>query len=284
VKPLVLIVSGLSGSGKTIALRALEDSGFTCSDNLPPQLIGPYVATVTGSGSRTRVAIGVDIREKDFLGDLDSSLPELRESYDLKILFLEAELDVLLRRFKETRRPHPLVRGEVGSLEEAIAMEKGLMQSLREDADRVVDTSPFTPHQLREFISQVFGVGSPGEGLRVTVMSFGFKYGLPQGIDMLFDVRFLPNPHFVPELRGLTGKDSQVSSYVLENDVTREFLTRLRDLLGYLIPNFRKEGKAYLTIGVGCTGGRHRSAAIVERFADMLREDVPDVRVLHRDL
>ena len=284
MKPHVLIVTGLSGSGKTIALRALEDSGFSCVDNLPPQLIDSYASTITQSGQRARVAVGIDIREKDFLYVLDSVLPMLTEKYELNILFLEAELDILLRRFKETRRPHPLVQGEVSGLEEAIAQEKGLLNTLREGANRIVDTSPFTPHQLREYISSVYGEGILGGGMRVTLMSFGFKYGLPQGMDMLFDVRFLPNPHFIPELRGLTGKDMPVSKFVLDKDVTQEFLQRIKELLGFLVPHYKKEGKAYLTIGVGCTGGRHRSTAIVERLADMLRDEIPDVNVLHRDL
>ncbi len=284
MKPLVLIVTGLSGSGKTIALRALEDSGFSCVDNLPPQLMDSYASTVTQSGKHGQVAVGIDIREKDFLHAMDNVLPHLREKYDLKILFLEAELDVLLRRFKETRRPHPLVQGEVSGLEEAITLEKGLMSSMREGADRIVDTSSFTPHQLRQYISSVYGEGTPGSDMRVTVMSFGFKYGLPQGIDMLLDVRFLPNPHFIPALRGLTGKDAPVRDFVLDKEVTREFIKRISDLLGFLVPHYRREGKAYLTIGIGCTGGRHRSTAIVERLAQMLRNDKTDVNVLHRDL
>lgn len=284
MKPLVLIVTGLSGSGKTIALRALEDSGFSCVDNLPPQLIDSYASTVTQSGKRGQVAVGIDIREKDFLPVMDNMLPLLRGKCDLKVLFLEAEIDVLLRRFKETRRPHPLVQGEASGLEEAITLEKGLMNSMREGADRIVDTSSFTPHQLRQYISSVYGEGTPGSDMRVTVMSFGFKYGLPQGIDMLLDVRFLPNPHFIPELRGLTGKDAPVRDFVLDKEVTREFIKRISDLLGFLVPHYRREGKAYLTIGIGCTGGRHRSTAIVERLAEMLRNDKTDVNVLHRDL
>ena len=284
MKPLVLIVTGLSGSGKTIALRALEDSGFSCVDNLPPQLMDSYASTVTQSGKRGQVAVGIDIREKDFLPVMDNVLPLLRGKCDLKVLFLEAEIDVLLRRFKETRRPHPLVQGEVSGLEEAITLEKGLMSSMREGADRIVDTSSFTPHQLRQYISSVYGEGTPGSDMRVTVMSFGFKYGLPQGIDMLLDVRFLPNPHFIPELRGLTGKDAPVRDFVLDKEVTREFIKRISDLLGFLVPHYRREGKAYLNIGIGCTGGRHRSTAIVERLAEMLRNDKTDVNVLHRDL
>ena len=284
MKPLVLIVTGLSGSGKTIALRALEDSGFSCVDNLPPQLMDSYASTVTQSGKRGQVAVGIDIREKDLLHVMDNVLPLLRDKYDLKVLFLEAEIDVLLRRFKETRRPHPLVQGEVSGLEEAITLEKSLMSSMREGADRIVDTSSFTPHQLRKYIASVYGEGTPGGDMRVTLMSFGFKYGLPQGIDMLLDVRFLPNPHFIPELRGLTGKDAPVRDFVLDKEVTREFIKRISDLLDFLVPHYRKEGKAYLTIGIGCTGGRHRSTAIVERLAQMLRNDKTDVNVLHRDL
>ena len=284
MKPLVLIVTGLSGSGKTIALRALEDSGFSCVDNLPPVLIDSYVSTITQSAKRGQVAVGIDIREKDFFYEIDKVLPLLGQKYDLRILFLEAEIDVLLRRFKETRRPHPLVQGDVNSLEDAITQEKGLLDPMREGSDRIVDTSSFTPHQLRQYISSVYGEGAHGGDMRVTLMSFGFKYGLPQGIDMLFDVRFLPNPHFIPELKDLTGMDAPVRDFVLEKDVTKEFIRRMIDLMGFLVPNYRKEGKSYLTIGIGCTGGRHRSTAIVERLSELLKNDQTDVNVLHRDM
>lgn len=284
MKPLVLIVTGLSGSGKTIALRALEDSGFTCVDNLPPQLIHSYASTVTQSRQRTRLAVGVDIREKDFLHEFDTTLPRLREDFELSVLFLEAEQDILLRRFKETRRPHTLVQGEVNTLEEAIEIEKSLLNFIREIADRILDTSPFTPHQLRDYVSSVYGEGKPGGGMKLTLMSFGFKNGVPQGVDMLFDVRFLPNPHFIPELSGLTGRDEPVSKFVLNEKVTIEFIDKVVSLLDFLIPQYKKEGKAYLTVGIGCTGGRHRSTAIVEHLEKILKKGVPDVNVLHRDL
>ncbi len=284
LKPSILIITGLSGSGKTVALRALEDGGFTCVDNLPPQLIDSFVSTVAGKDGAGRVAVGIDIRKKDFIDDMDAALPALREKYAVDILFFEAETDVLLRRFKETRRPHPLHSPGVKDLYDAIKKEKDLLLPLREKADRIMDTSPFTPHELRRQMMSLFGGEEVGEALRITVMSFGFKYGMPRNLDLLFDVRFLPNPHFVPELKDLSGLDAPVREYVFEKQVTAEFLDRLGGFLDFLIPLYRKEGRAYLTIGVGCTGGRHRSIAIAEHLASVLREKSPGLNVIHRDL
>ena len=284
MKPLVLIVTGLSGSGKTIALRALEDSGFSCSDNLPPQIVAKYVETVTADGRRERVAVGMDVREHESLPEIGTVLDELAEACDLRIIFLEASLDVLIRRFKETRRPHPLQKEGAEGLESAISLEKGMLDVLRDRADRIIDTSPLTPHQLRNYVSEVYGSGHAGSGMSVDVVSFGFKHGHPQGMDLVFDVRFLPIPHFIPELKGLTGSDRQVKDFVMEKDVTREFMKRLGGFLEWLIPHYMDEGKAYLTIGIGCTGGQHRSVAIAERLAETLNEQIQNVRVQHRDV
>jgi UPF0042 nucleotide-binding protein len=283
-KSSIVIVTGLSGSGKTVALRAMEDSGFTCVDNLPPELIDAFVSNVSGERDAGSVAVGIDIRKKDFLDDLDAALPPLREKYDVTILFLDAERDVLVRRFKETRRPHPLMSPDVKEIQEAIQMEKGMLLTLREKADTVLDTSSLTPHQLRQQMMSRYGEGGEGDALRMTLMSFGFKYGVPNNVDMLLDVRFLPNPHFVPELKDLSGLDAPVREFVLEKAEAARFLEKVRDFLDFLIPLFRKEGKAYLTIGIGCTGGRHRSAAIVEEVASILRKDALRVTVIHRDI
>jgi UPF0042 nucleotide-binding protein len=282
--PLIKIVSGLSGAGKTVALRALEDAGYTCIDNLPPQLIDAVAATMAGQEHGARVAIGIDVRGREFLPRIVRELPALRQRYPIEIVFLEAEADILVRRFKETRRPHPLVSPEVAELDRAIALEKGLLLPLREAADTIIDTSPFTPHQLREHMLARFRGEGHGAGLSVTVMSFGYKFGIPRAADLLFDVRFLPNPHFIPELRDLTGIDIPVSTFVMEKPQTREFLDRLGDFLAFLLPLYEKEGKAYLTIGIGCTGGRHRSIAIAEDLAVRLRGGGRNVAVLHRDL
>jgi UPF0042 nucleotide-binding protein len=284
VKPSILIISGLSGSGKTVALRAVEDIDLFCVDNLPPQLIDSFVSTVTEKDRKASIAIGIDIREKEFLHVLTATLPSLQKKYSIEILFLEAEQDILVRRFKETRRPHPLITSEAKEIEEAISLEKGLLLPLRDIADRIIDTSPFTPHQLRQHIISIYSKEKSSYELDVTLMSFGFKYGVPQNVDLLFDVRFLPNPHFVPELKELNGTDAPVKEYVLEKPQTGEFIEKIAELLGFLIPNYKKEGKAYLIIGIGCTGGRHRSIAIAEELSSRIKHDNVGITVLHRDL
>lgn len=229
----------------------------------------------------TRFAIGMDVREKDLLPVMDSALGSLREKYSIIILFLEAEMEALIRRFKETRRPHPLSGIDRLSIEQAISEEAKLLKALRAEADRVIDTSSFTPHDLRHLMASLFG-GREGS-MSVTLMSFGYKYGIPLNADLLFDVRFIPNPHFVPELRELTGIEPTVKRFVLESAEAESFIERLTDFLGYLVPLYRKEGKAYLTIGIGCTGGRHRSPAIVEKIASLMKEPVR-IDVVHRDM
>lgn len=280
MKPKIVIITGLSGAGKTVALRALEDSGFFAVDNLPPELIDRLVA-MESEGGVDKFAIGIDIRERAFLNSLGDSLRYLRGKYDLQVLFLEAEQDVLLRRFKETRRPHPL--GQQGKgLEEAIRLEMEILSSLRNSADRVLDTSAFSPHQLRSLISSLFSTES--NELSVTLISFGYKYGIPQASDLLFDVRFLPNPHFVPSLKDLTGLERQVKEFVFRHPESRQFIERVSGLLDFLLPLYIKEGKAYLTIGIGCTGGKHRSPAIVEEVASILKSKSLKVQVIHRDI
>jgi UPF0042 nucleotide-binding protein len=281
-KPSIVIVSGLSGSGKSVALRAIEDAGLFCVDNLPPQLIDSIASATTDKAPG--VAVGIDVREKEFLPVIDSVLSSLREKYSVTIIFLEAETEVLMRRFKETRRPHPLMAAGDRDIKAAIEDERELLGPLRELADRIVDTSSYTPHQLRHLMLSLYARGAAKETLSLTLVSFGFKFGVPLNVDLLFDVRFLPNPHFVPELRELRGTDEEVRKFVLERPETEELIDRLSGLLNFLMPLYLKEGKSYLTIGIGCTGGRHRSPAIVEKIASLIRRDSVSVEVVHRDM
>lgn len=301
MKPSITIVTGLSGSGKTVALRALEDLGFFCVDNIPPELIDSIATTIAGKDGRRCVAIGIDIREKEFLPSMDSVLKRLREKYNVEIVFLDAEPGVLIRRFKETRRPHPLAKegppggpggpggpgvgpGGPPELDQAIQSEKEFLAPLRDSADRIVDTSSFNPHQLRRHISSLYGRCKGTAQTALTLISFGYKFGTPQDADLIFDVRFLPNPHFVPELRDLTGLDEPVRKFVAENPEAVEFMERLGSLLDFLIPRYVSEGKAYITIGIGCTGGRHRSPAIADSVARRLESHPVDIQVVHRDI
>lgn len=284
MKQIVVIITGLSGSGKSVALRALEDEGFFCVDNLPVTLMDSFTSIVTAHGSNTRVAIGIDIREKEFLHSFDTAISALRKKYNVEVVFLEAEKDVLIRRFRETRRPHPL-SSEGVSIDETIRMENSMLLPLRNESDRVVDTSSYTPHQLRHTVASLYKV-SPGQDIMtLTLISFGYKFGIPQNIDLLFDVRFIPNPHFVSSLRDLTGKDAAVRDFVLEKPSAIEFMEKASSLLDFLIPQYVGEGKAFLTIGFGCTGGRHRSPVIVEKMASHIREKQGlDPLIIHRDM
>jgi UPF0042 nucleotide-binding protein len=279
-KSRVVIITGLSGSGKTVALRAIEDLQFFCVDNLPVSLIDALVTKVSSNKAVWDVAIGVDIREKEFLHDVEKTLESLRAGHRVEVLFLEAETDVLLRRFKETRRPHPLG----GDIEDAIRSERESLTVLRDNADRVIDTTSFSPHQLRKLISTLYFPGSGHKDITITLVSFGFKYGVPHNIDLLFDVRFLPNPYFVPSLRDLNGTDSPVARFVFSQDETARFMEKIEDLLGFLVPLYIREGKSYLSIAIGCTGGNHRSPAIVEELGKFLRSDRADLNIIHRDM
>lgn len=281
VKPSIAIITGLSGSGKSVALRALEDIGFFCVDNLPPQLIDSFAFTITEKVPR--IAIGIDIRERDFLPVVDAEIKGLRKKYTINIIFLEAENDVLLRRFKETRRPHPLT-GHGKDMQEAITTERDLLMPLRDNADRIIDTSSFTPHQLRHYMTSLYAHEAVKDNMSLTLISFGYKFGVPQNVDLLFDVRFIPNPHFVPELKDLKGTDAPVRDFVLEKPEAVEFIKKLVDLLNFLIPLYRSEGKASLNIGIGCTGGRHRSPAILEKVASLIKQDYLDIATVHRDM
>ena len=283
LKPTIVIITGLSGSGKTVALRALEDSGFFCVDNLPVTLINLFVSRLPKKGNITKIGVGIDIREQAFLSSMNSALRLLKKKYRTEIVFLEAEKGVLVRRFKETRRPHPLSSGS-DDIDEAIEKEKDMLQPLRKEADRIIDTSSYTPHQLRHLITSLYSNTRKSNAMSLTFISFGYKFGVPQNIDLLFDVRFIPNPNFVPELKELRGIDSSVKKFIFEKPQTKEFIKRLKGLLDFLIPLYIKEGKAYLTVGIGCTGGRHRSPAITEKIAALIKEHPVEISAIHRDL
>lgn len=280
----VVIISGLSGSGKTVALRALEDSGFFCVDNLPLTLIASFITQLTQKGDITKIGVGIDIREQAFLSGTDSALQALRKKHKTEIIFLEAEKSVLIRRFKETRRPHPLSKSFKNDIGKSIEAEKKALRPLRKEADRIIDTSSYTPHQLRHLITSLYSSAAKGSAMSLTLMSFGYKFGVPQNIDLLFDVRFIPNPHFIPELKELSGIDMPVKKFIFEKPRTKEFMKKLKGLLNFLIPLYIKEGKTYLTIGIGCTGGRHRSPAITEKIATLIKNQPVDINVIHREL
>lgn len=280
----IKVITGLSGAGKSVVLRALEDIGFYCIDNLPLDTLVGAGRSLKRSGVH-RIAFGIDIREKEFLEHFPGVIQRLGEAgFGVEIVFLDAQETVLIRRYKETRRPHPLYDGE-GSVREAIREEKKAMDPILQLADRVLDTSSFSPHQLRNSTIRTFGGEGDSNRLRITVLSFGFKFGAPSEADIIMDVRFLPNPHFVQELRPLTGLDRPVSDFVFAQEKTGEFLERFGGLLRFLLPQYQQEGKSLLTIGIGCTGGRHRSPALTEGIAAELQKiDGVEVTTFHREL
>lgn len=274
----IVVVTGLSGAGKSTALRALEDLDFFCADNLPLPLLGDFVRLLEGA-AHDRVALGVDAREGAFLDGCRAALAALRASgHPVEVLFLDAADELLLRRFSETRRRHPLAGDD---LRGGIAREREVLRPLREDASAIVDTGNLNVHQLKGIIQERYGRATGV--LSVTLLSFGFKHGLPAEADVVLDVRFLPNPYFVEALSASSGLDEQVARFVMEGEDARGFLDRATELVAYSLPQFQREGKAYLTIAVGCTGGRHRSVAVVEELARRLGATwTPMVR--HRDL
>ncbi len=282
--PHIVIITGLSGSGKTSAVKAFEDLGYFCVDNLPIQLIPTFVELCDRSSETLkRAVIVVDIREREFLPEFPRIYEDLkRRAIDVKVLFFEASDEILRRRFSETRRPHPL-SDSAKDLTQAIAAERALLKEMRALADMVVDTSDRNVHALRRYLIEQFSMPDQDLELRITIVSFGFKHGLPPAMDLLFDVRFLPNPHFVPELRKLTGKDRKVKEFMQAAPETRETIERLRSLLLFLLPHYRREGRSYLTIGIGCTGGRHRSVMVAEALRQFLRRKGYKVKVWHRD-
>lgn len=279
----LVIVTGLSGAGKSQALKCLEDLGWFCVDNLPPALLPKLAELGEGGGQRPgRIALGIDLRGGDFFGGTLEALQELdAQSHSYQILFLEASDETLVRRFKETRRRHPLA--PEGSVLDAIRREREELQAVRGKATHIVDTSDLTPQQLRKEVERLSGIAKDDTGVLVHVVSFGFKNGLPVDADLVFDVRFLPNPHYVKDLQPRTGLDADVRDYVLGWPVTQKFLQQLHGFLDFLMPQFSSEGKTQVVIAVGCTGGQHRSVAVGEWVAMHLQTVGYNVSVRHRD-
>ncbi|TDV49015.1 RNase adapter RapZ [Actinophytocola oryzae] len=280
----VAVVTGLSGAGRSTAAKCMEDLGWFVVDNLPPELISTMVELgAKAQGAVTKVAVVMDVRSRAFTDDLAAIIRDLDASgYKPRVLFLEATDDVLVRRFEQVRRGHPM-QGD-GRLIDGIKAERDLLGPLREDADLVLDTSTLSVHQLRAKIEDAFGTDS-ATSTKVTVLSFGYKYGIPMDADLVMDVRFLPNPFWIPELKDLTGKDADVRNYVLTQEGAEEFLDRYHELLRLIGAGYRREGKRYLTLAIGCTGGKHRSVAISEELSKRLAaEDRMAVKVVHRDL
>jgi RNase adapter protein RapZ len=282
-EPQILIITGLSGSGKTNVARALEDIGWFCVDNLPSALIPRFAEMLRGSDELHRSALVVDMREREFLKQFPHVFRQLRgKGVAVSVLFLEADEKALVRRFSETRRPHPLAINQPAI--EGIREEREALRPIRKMADMILDTSEYTVHELRDYIKEHYDVRDQAAPLVLGVMSFGYKYGVPSEADLVFDVRFLPNPNFVPRLKPLTGGDAPVIRYMRRQADTETFLARLRSFLDYVLPRYVKEGKSYLTVGIGCTGGRHRSVMIANELASYLTGKGFPVRVRHRDL
>jgi RNase adapter protein RapZ len=279
-----VIITGLSGAGRSYAIKCLEDLGYFCVDNLPTTLIPTFAELCAHSSRDMRlIALGVDIREGEYLAHLMETLAELRaQGHKPEVLFLEAADETLVRRYQETRRRHPLA-GE-GSVLEGIRAERRALANLRESANQIIDTTGLSVHQLKERLVEGYGPQGVREALTVSLMSFGFKHGAPYDADLVFDVRFLPNPHFVDRLKRLDGRDAAVEEFVMSFEESRQLLAKIEDLLRFLLPLYRREGKVYLTVAVGCTGGRHRSVVLVELLRRSLEGagEVPVVR--HRDI
>ncbi|HEX4544255.1 MAG TPA: RNase adapter RapZ [Candidatus Acidoferrum sp.] len=278
----LVILTGLSGSGKSTVLHAFEDMGFYCVDNLPVELI-PIFAELhaAGEGDFARAALLVDAREGLQLEKLPPLLKHLKKDHPITLVFIEANEDALLRRYSETRRPHPL--GKNFSVRESLSHERALMDPIRKLADVVIDSTQFNVHELRNFVTTRFK-NPDTRPMLVSVVSFGYRYGVPSDADLVFDVRFLPNPHFVPALRAYTGKDEKVRKYIRSFPQTGEFLRRIESLLTYLIPHYVREGKSYLTIAFGCTGGKHRSVMMSEWLKKALEKRGYSTKVVHRDI
>lgn len=285
--PNFLIITGLSGSGMSSATNAFEDLGYFCVDNLPVTMLSTFVRLMMPNSEEVtaieRAALVINIRERHFLSDFSSELQKIkRKKLNPFVLFFEASDEVLQRRFSETRRPHPADSGN--GLIGAIRAEKAEMEPVRAHADLIIDTSAHTVHTLRRLLVQKFGHREDGNPLHVQFVSFGHKYGVPNQVDLLFDVRHLPNPYFVKGLRELPGIDKKVSGYLEKQEEVLETVRRFKELLEYLLPLYQREGKSYLTIGVGCTGGRHRSVYVAERLGNALTGDGFEISVLHRDV
>jgi RNase adapter protein RapZ len=279
-----VVITGLSGAGKSYAIKCFEDMGFFCVDNLPTTLIPTFADLIAHAGDKYhRVALGVDVREGEYLSHLLEALTALRQrGHGVEVLFFEANEEALVRRYRETRRRHPLAPD--GNVLDGIRAERKALSTVREVADRIVDTSVMTVHQLKDLLIEAYVAPKSRPGLAVSLVSFGFKHGVPFDADLVFDVRFLPNPHFVEKLRPLDGREAQVREFVMQHAESRELLRRIEDFLRFVLPAYQREGKAYLTIAVGCTGGRHRSVALVEELRVVVEELGLTPTLVHRDI
>jgi UPF0042 nucleotide-binding protein len=279
----VTVITGYAGAGKSTALKIFEDEGYFSVENLPIFLLPQLVNGLAARNPGDRLAVVMDSRDASFLGEFQAVFARLQqEAKPITLLFLEASQEVLLRRYSQARRVHP--RAEGGSVRDGIHKEREELKVIRQAADWVINTSELTPHELRRRLEEQFA-GPHRRPLQITFTSFGFKHGPPVEADLLFDSRFLPNPYFVPDLKGLTGLEAKVANYVLRNEEARRFLDLVGSLLAFLIPQYRREGKSYLTIGIGCTGGRHRSVAVIEHLAKLTGAAVEEeIRICHRDL
>lgn len=280
----IIIVTGLSGSGKSTVLKAFEDIGFFCVDNMPVVLLPKFLELpVESRGEILKIALVMDLREKGFLESYQEVFPELREKgYHLEILFLDASDEILVRRFSQTRRQHPLAGSDF--VLKGIRKERKKLSGIKEIANQIVDTSFFSVHDLRKAIIQHYTSTITSPQMTINLLSFGYKYGLPYDADIVIDVRFLPNPYFVPGLKNLNGEEPEVIDYVMKWNETEEFIKKFQDLLRYLIPLYKKEGKSYLTIAIGCTGGRHRSVAIAEELRKLFDSKNYPITLTHRDI
>ena len=279
--PELVIITGLSGSGKASALKAFEDLGYYCVDNLPVDLIPRFAELAVQSPEIRRTALAVDVREGSKLEHLPAIVKSVRRMLPTMVIYLEATEASLIRRYSETRRPHPL--GANTPVRSSLTAERRRLKPIRAIADWVIDTSKFNVHELRAHLTGRFQKKSSDKNILVSCVSFGFKHGVPEDADLMFDVRFLPNPHFVPEFRPLTGRDPRVAKYIRSFPQTREFIKRISELLIYLLPHYVEEGKSYLTISFGCTGGQHRSVMIAEDVSKHLRKAGYRVKIEHRD-
>lgn len=279
-----IIVTGMSGAGKSLVTNYLEDIGFFCVDNLPPALIPKFAEiSAQSEGKMEKIALVIDIRGGELLHDLFPALAEVKQSgYSYEILFLEADDDVLVKRYKESRRQHPL--SQEGRLLKGIREERKALEVIKSKANYIIDTSALATRQLKQEINSIFLEGKTFKGIIINIVSFGFKYGIPTDCDLVFDVRFIPNPYYIAPMKLKTGKDEMVRKFVLDAGETKEFLTKLDDMLDFLIPNYIKEGKSQLDIGIGCTGGRHRSVAIADEVYKRLEGKMHRVVIEHRDI